>query len=220
MEQLQKDKIIAEIKQTIQQRFAGETSGHDWYHIKRVLQLSLRIAEEEHADPFTVALAALLHDIADHKFYPDDLNKGPRDADRLLQKSGVDESTRKTVCTIIHEISYKGAGVATPMSSLEGQCVQDADRLDAMGAIGIARAFAYGGSKNRMMYDPAQKPEMHQDFDSYRKSEGHTINHFYEKLLLLRDRMNTVTGKKLADERHLFMENWLARFFGEWEGRL
>ena len=120
---------------------------------------------------------------------------------------------------IVAEISYKGSGVPTPMSTIEGAVVQDADRLDAIGAIGIARAFAYGGSKHRMMYDPEELPVQHQDFDHYRKSEGTTINHFYEKLLLLKDRMNTDTAGKIAEERHAFMELWLARFFEEWQGR-
>lgn len=211
--------IIDKITMMMEEKFRGEGSGHDCHHIYRVLTMARRICEEEKANEFIVSLGALLHDIADHKFHPDDLGKGERDADALMIQFSIEDSIREAVKAIIREISYKGAGVPTPMSSLEGQIVQDADRLDAIGAIGIARAFAYGGSKHRPLWEPDREPEMHQDFDSYRKSEGNTINHFYEKLLLLRDRMNTSTGKRLADERHTFMESWMARFFDEWEGR-
>lgn len=220
MDEEKKQAIINALREDVRERFFGEGSGHDWYHIDRVYNMALNLCREEKADWFIVSLGALLHDIADHKFHPDDLQKGERDANAIMTSYGIDEQTRKKVVDIVKEISYKGAGVATPMSTLEGMLVQDADRLDAIGAVGIARAFAYGGSRNRPLYDPEMKPEMHQDFDSYRKSESHTINHFYEKLLLLRDRMNTQAAKKIADERHLYMENWLARFFGECEGRL
>lgn len=211
--------IIEQIRQEIQSLFAGEGTGHDWHHIERVFRMSLILAGKENADTFICALGALLHDIADHKFHPDDLGKNQRDAKAMMQKYAVDEKSIKKVIQLIGEISYKGAGVATPVSTMEAACVQDADRLDAIGAIGIARAFAYGGSKGRPLYDPDKKPVLHKDFDSYRKDEGHTINHFYEKLLLLRNRMNTTEGKRIADERHAFMELWMARFFGEWEGR-
>jgi uncharacterized protein len=211
--------IIDRIKDLVKEKFRKEGSGHDWFHIERVLNMSVRLAAEEQCDVFVVQLGALLHDIADHKFHPDDPYIGQRIADEIMLSLGVDALTRKKVVQIVAEISYKGSGVPTPMSTIEGAVVQDADRLDAIGAIGIARAFAYGGSKHRMMYDPEELPVQHQDFDHYRKSEGTTINHFYEKLLLLKDRMNTDTAGKIAEERHAFMELWLARFFEEWQGR-
>lgn len=177
------------------------------------------IARGERADEFVVELAALLHDIADWKFHGGDENAGPDKARRWLESQHVDEPTIERVCQIIKTVSYKGAGVSTPMKTSEGMIVQDADRLDALGAIGIARTFAYGGHKGRAIYDPNEPPQMHETFEQYKNSQGHTINHFYEKLLLLKDRLNTQTAKKIAAARHKYMEDFLSQFFAEWEGR-
>jgi uncharacterized protein len=184
-----------------------------------VRRLALRLARDEGADPFVVDLAALLHDIADWKFHGGDEHEGPRRAATWLASLGVERATIDRVSQIIREVSFKGAGVATPTSSLEGQVVQDADRLDALGALGIARAFAYGGHAGRAIHDPEVSHEKHATFAEYKKNSGPTINHFYEKLLLLRDRMNTTSGRRMADARHRFMEEFLARFFAEWDGQ-
>jgi uncharacterized protein len=197
---------------------AADSSGHDWHHIARVRRLALRLARDEGADPFVVELAALLHDIADWKFHGGDEHEGPRRAANWLASLGVDQLTIDRVSQIIREVSFKGAGVDTPTSSLEAQVVQDADRLDALGALGIARAFAYGGHAGRAIHDPDVPYETHGTFAEYKKNSGPTINHFYEKLLLLRDRMNTASGRRMAEARHQFMEEFLARFFSEWNG--
>jgi uncharacterized protein len=196
--------------------FSGEGSGHDWWHIYRVWQNALYLAREEEADLEVVQLAALLHDIADWKFQHDQQDAGAREARQWLQGQGAPEPLIQAVCLIIEEISYKGAGVPTPMSSAEGRIVQDADRLDAIGAVGIARAFAYGGFKGREMHNPEIAPQIHASFEAYKKNSGPTINHFYEKLLLLKDRMNTAAGKRLAEERHRYMESFLEQFQREW----
>ncbi len=196
----------------------GEGSGHDWWHVYRVWNLAKHIAEKEAVDIAIVELAALLHDIADWKFHDGDDTVGPRVAGEILRKHGVSTDVIAIIGQIIQEGSFKGAGVKTTPSTLEGKVVQDADRLDAIGAIGIARAFAYGGHKNRVMYEPAIKPVMHQTKEEYSKNQGHTINHFYEKLLLLKDLMNTDTAKEMAKKRHVFMEEYLKRFYEEWEG--
>lgn len=202
----------------VQNQFKEEGSGHDWWHIVRVVTMARRIAVEEGADEGVVALAALLHDIADHKFHGGDLEAGPRKATELLSANQASPALIQRIAQIIREVSYKGAGVPTPVSSLEAACVQDADRLDAIGALGIARAFAFGGSRNRLLFDPDDPPVMHEDFRSYSTSSGATINHFHEKLLLLRDRMNTPAGGRLAESRHAYMEGFLTRFHQEWEG--
>lgn len=213
-----RERIIAATGAHVRARMEGEGSGHDWWHVHRVRNVALRLAEEEGADPFVTELAALLHDIADHKFHGGDETAGPRAAREWLEGEGADPETVERVCTIIAELSFKGAGVATPMSTLEGAVVQDADRLDAIGAIGIARTFAYGGTRGRAMHDPEVRPERHDSFEAYKASQGPTVNHFYEKLLLLRDRMNTAAARRAADERHRYMEEFLERFFREWEG--
>ena len=194
----------------VQEVLSGDGTGHDWWHVHRVWKTAQRIGKEEKADLLVVELAALLHDIADWKLNDGDSSVGPRMAKEWLDSQGVESSISEHVCQIIAGISFKGAGVEQPPLSLEGQVVQDADRLDAMGAIGIARAFAYGGSKGRMIYDPAAKPTEHRTAEAFLKNDGTTINHFYEKLLLLKDRMNTATGKAIAEERHRFMEDYLA----------
>ncbi len=212
--------VIRQTEAFVRAKLEGEGTGHDWWHILRVRNLAVRLAKEEGVEDLrTVELAALLHDIADWKFNGGDAAAGSRVAREWLASIGTDEKTIAHVSEIIDHLSFKGAGVATPMRTKEGMVVQDADRLEALGAIGIARAFAYGGAKGREFYNPDVKPQMHGSFEAYKKSVGTTINHFYEKLLLLKDRMNTAAARRIAEERHTYMENFLARFFAEWEGR-
>ena len=210
--------IIQQTADHVRQLLSGEGSGHDWFHIERVRRSALSIAREENADLFVVELAALLHDVADWKFAGGDHEAGQRQSRVWLASLAAPVSVIDHVCEIIAGLSFKGAGVATPMPTLEGQIVQDADRLDAIGAIGIARAFAYGGHAGRALYDPEMPPTPHDSFEAYKNSKGPTINHFHEKLLLLRDRMNTVTAKRLAANRHAFMEDFLRHFHAEWDG--
>lgn len=214
-----KKEIIKLTKEHVRKLLGGEASGHDWWHIYRVWQLAKRLGVREKADPFITELAALLHDIADWKFHHGDLDAGPRAARKWLEKNNVDETVIAHVCEIIRMVSFKGAGVATPMETKEGMVVQDADRLDALGAIGIARTFAYGGHAGREIYNPEIKPANHHSFDAYKNSVGHSVNHFYEKLLLLKNRMNTKTAKKMAVGRHKYMAQYLKQFYKEWEGK-
>ena len=181
--------------------------------------MAKRINTVEGGDPFIVEMGAWLHDIADHKYHDGDHSKGPKVARAWMEEHHMEESDIQKITKIVEEISFKGAKVATPMSSLEGAIVQDADRLDAIGAIGIARTFAYGGSRNRLMYDPDIKSDMHDNFEAYKNTTSPTINHFYEKLLLLKDRMNTKYAKEIAEERHAYMEGFLEQFFAEWEAK-
>jgi len=211
-------KLIEKTRLYVEKELGGDGSGHDWWHVYRVWSIAKKIAQKENADQTIVELAALLHDIADWKFNDGDESAGPRQVAAWLNKNGVDPGLVDEVCEIISTLSYKGAGVATPMRTIEGKIVQDADRLDAIGAVGIARTFAYGGNKNRLMYHPEEAPVMHKSFEHYKNNKGHTINHFHEKLLLLKDRMNTESAKNLAEQRHLFMENYLNRFYKEWDG--
>ena len=208
--------LIARVAAQIRRRFVGESSGHDWYHIQRVWKLTQQIAAREGANLEIAELGALVHDIADWKFCAGDETVGPREARRLLSDEGVPGNVIEAVADIVATISFKGAGVTTAMKTLEGQCVQDADRLDAMGAIGIARCFAYGGHAGRLMHDPDEAPVLHQTAAAYKASKGASLNHFYEKLLLLKDRMNTPTGRALAEPRHRFMEDFVAQFLEEW----
>ena len=217
---MNKREIIESASVKIKELLGEDSAGHDWWHIFRVVNSAKKICGKEGGDPFIVELAAWLHDIADHKFHDGDHMAGPREARKWMESKGLDEEIVRHVEAIVKEISFKGAEVKTPMSSLEGMIVQDADRLDAIGAVGIARTFAYGGSRDRLLYDPAIQPEMHENFDSYKKSTAPTINHFYEKLLLLKDRMNTETGKKMALDRHQYMEGFLEQFYNEWEGEV
>ena len=210
--------IISKTCKFVENKLAGDGSGHDWWHIFRVWTLAKKIAVEEKAQMEIVELGSLLHDIADWKFHGGDDSIGPAMAQEFLSSNDVDPQLTESVVDIVSTISYKGAGVATPMKTLEGKIVQDADRLDAIGALGIARTFAYGGYKNRLIYHPDEKPVLHQSYTDYKKNEGHTINHFYEKLLLLRERMNTKTGKRIADGRHQFMQSFLEQFYREWDG--
>jgi uncharacterized protein len=215
---MDKREIIDKTADHVRGLLAGDTAGHDWFHVERVRRTALAIAREEEADLFIVELAALLHDVADWKFAGGDETVGPRAARTWLASLGVSAAVIDHVCEIIASLSFKGAGVATPMKTLEGQIAQDADRLDALGAIGIARAFAYGGYKGRAIHDPAIPPQAHDSFAAYKSGAGPTINHFYEKLLLLKDRMNTDTAKRLAAKRHHFIEQYLEQFFAEWSG--
>ena len=211
------EEVLARTEEFVRGRLEGDGSGHDWWHVHRVRRTALRLARDEGADPYVVELAALLHDVADHKFHGGDETAGPRAAREWLGGLGVDAAVTEHVAGIIAALSYRGAGVPPPMATPEGAVVQDADRLDAMGAIGIARAFAYGGSRGRAMYEPDAPPEMHDSFEAYKTSQGHTLNHFPEKLLLLRDRMNTRAARAVAEERHRYMEEFVARFLAEWE---
>jgi len=204
----------------IKEKMLGEGSGHDWWHVYRVWHIAKTIAANEpSADMQTVELGALLHDIADWKFADGDLEAGPKAAREWLEKSGVEEATIQQIGDIIRDTPFKGAGVDLGLKTLEAKIVFDADKLDAIGAIGIARTFAYGGSKNRSMYEPGQKPTMHATFEEYKVNQSHTINHFYEKLLLLKDLMYTETGKAMAQSRHKYMEDYLKEFYKEWEGK-
>lgn len=211
--------ILAQTEQYVKEKLSGEGSGHDWWHIHRVRQNAYTLCKEEVVDVFVVELAALLHDIGDHKFHNGDMSVGPQMARKWLESLQVDEAIIAHVCEIISDLSFKGSGVPTPMRTREGMVVQDADRLDALGAIGIARTFAYGGHKNRVMYDPDIPPVDHHSLTTYQKSTAPTINHFYEKLLLLKDRMNTPAARRIAESRHAFMEQFLAQFFAEWNGQ-
>lgn len=208
--------MIEAAKRYIADVFAHDFSGHDVFHTLRVLSLAERIAQNEGANMEIVQLAALLHDVDDRKLSPEThLNQGRARA--FLCSQGMDEAKIDAICHIIAQISFKGSDTVTP-DTLEGQCVQDADRLDAIGAIGIARTFAFGGSRNRKMYDPAELPVIGMDAAAYAKNEGHTINHFYEKLLLLKDMMNTQTARAIAEKRHIYMEEFLQEFYAEWDG--
>ncbi|RPE05982.1 HD domain-containing protein [Chitinophaga lutea] len=202
----------------VQQELAEAEGGHDWWHIYRVWQQARHIAAEENVDLVVVELAALLHDIADPKFHGGDESIGPAKAAAFMRAQAVPEETAWHVENIIRYMSFKNALEKRVFYSPEMGVVQDADRLDAMGAIGIARAFNYGGFKNRALYDPAVAPNLQMSKEEYKHSSAPTINHFYEKLLLLKDMMNTATGRRLAAERHAYMETYLERFYKEWEG--
>jgi len=197
----------------------GAEGGHDWFHIERVLNNSRLIAKGEKADLQVVELGALLHDIADSKFHNGDESVGPRIASDFLQSQNVSEDTIHHVVKIIQNISFKGGNTDQEFTSAELDIVQDADRLDALGAIGIARTFNYGGFKGRALYDPEIEPNLNMTKEEYKASNAPTINHFYEKLLLLKDRMNTETGSKIAANRHAFMVHYLEQFYNEWEGK-
>ncbi|WP_442847195.1 HD domain-containing protein [Leeuwenhoekiella sp. H156] len=212
-------KLIERTRDFVKETLANAEGGHDWFHILRVYKNALHIAKgESGADVLTLALAALLHDIADSKFHNGDEEKGPKMARAFLAKNHVDEVRLEAVVKIIENVSYRGGHKKSDYTSLELQIVQDADRLDAIGAIGIARTFNYGGFKNRKLYDPTIKPDLEMTAEDYKKSEAPTINHFYEKLLLLKDQMHTATAKEIAADRHRYMEGFLEQFYAEWEG--
>ncbi|GAC1378954.1 MAG: HD domain-containing protein [Hymenobacter sp.] len=203
----------------IEHKFADEGSGHDWAHIRRVWLMARRLAASyPDADREITELTALLHDIADWKFHDGDYEAGPRAAQQWLRSQNAPAELIARIETIIREVSFKGLGVETPVSSIEAALVQDADRLDAIGAIGIARAFAYGGHKGRPLHDPRIAPVTHESFQSYQQNAAPTLNHFYEKLLHLKERLNTAAAQQIAQERHAFMEGYVARFLAEWDG--
>jgi uncharacterized protein len=210
--------IINETVNFVKTTLQGAEGGHDWFHIERVWKNANTIAKTENVDVLVVALAALLHDIADAKFNDGNEEIGPEMASRFLHSLAVRGDTIEHVEKIIRNISFKGGNFTQPFTSPELAVVQDADRLDALGAIGIARAFNYGGFKNRELYNPAIAPDLNMTKETYKKTTAPTINHFYEKLLFLKDKMNTNTGRQMAEERHVFMETFLARFYKEWDG--
>lgn len=208
------DPAIQTFGRRVEAAFAGEGSGHDWWHVWRVWRLARRIAAAEGAELRVVELAALGHDVEDHK-----VGRPAGTLARWLTEAGVDEATAARVVEIAQRVSFRGAGVPDTMPTLEGRVVQDADRLDAIGAVGIARAFAYGGAKGRLLYDPSETPQRHASFEEYKKTNSSSLMHFYEKLFLLKDRLHTPTARALAEERHAFMEAFVQRFLDEWEGR-
>ena len=212
--------LILATKTFVQQELANAEGGHDWFHIERVYKNALLIAEEEDVNLDIIALGALLHDIADAKFHQGDETVGPKKAQQFLQQQNVESATIEHVIKIIEHISFKGGNFQQQFHSKELAIVQDADRLDALGAIGIARTFNYGGFKNRKLYDPAIAPKLNMTKEEYKKGDNPTINHFYEKLFLLKDRMNTQKAKQIAQERHLFMEKFLEQFYAEWDANL
>lgn len=210
--------LIERTEAFVREQLGAGDVGHDWYHVDRVRRTAVMIGAAEGADLAMVELAALLHDVADWKFHGGDEFAGSRVASEWLQSQDASPSVIEQVAQIIDLVSFKGAGVETRPATLEGQVVQDADRLDAIGAIGVARAFAYGGHKGRLLYDPLTPPTPHDSFAAYKSSSGPTINHFYEKLLLLKDRLHTATARQIATSRHRYMEEFLAQFYREWNG--
>ncbi len=214
------EQVIQKTKEYVAQKFKSGGAGHDWWHMYRVWKLARRIAATEDVDMFIVELAALLHDIADWKFNDGDVEAGPKAARAWLESLTVSEDVIVKIEDIVRNVSFKGAHVEQNMKSREGKVVSDADKLDAVGAIGIARTFTYGGARDRPMYDPDVKPTQHQSFEDYKTGNSHTINHFYEKLLLLKDKLHTKTARDIANHRHKFMEQYLDEFYKEWEGEL
>ena len=214
------NEIIEKTAEYIQGEFQNDSSGHDWWHIRRVWKNAVQIARIEGADLFIVELAALLHDLDDWKLSSAAaIDETPVRAAAWLERMAVDASVSARVLEIITQLSFKGAGVQNKISTLEGFIVQDADRLDAIGAVGIARAFAYGGHKGRAMHNPEQPPELHESFAQYKNSQSATLNHFYEKLFLLKERMNTASARRIAEQRHAYMQGFVERFLLEWDGR-
>lgn len=216
MEQDVRDAVLARARDYVRQELSADSSGHDWWHIQRVVNLARVIAREEGADSYVCELAALLHDIADYKIAGDE-ESGLRRVREWLEAQGVDAAVADHVMEIIGTMSF-GGGNRPPMATLEGRVVQDADRLDAIGAIGVARAFAFGGSRGRALHDPDEAPQQYASKEAYHASGSSTINHFHEKLLSLRDRMNTAYARRLAEQRHRYMEAFLDEFAREWSG--
>lgn len=213
------EEILKKAHQLIRSLFEGEGTGHDWWHILRVVNMSKKLQSmTPEADAFVVELTALMHDVGDHKFHNGETEHAALLIQKYLEELEVEQEIIDQIITTVEGLSYKGANVDSSLTTIEGQIVQDADRIDAIGAIGVARTFAYGGNKNREIYNPEIQPEMHDSFDAYKKSTAPTINHFYEKLLLLKDRMNTEAAKEIAEERHVFMQQYLDQFYAEWEG--
>ncbi|WP_439130130.1 HD domain-containing protein [Polaribacter sp.] len=219
---MNQEKIIQNTINFVKETLKNAKGGHDWFHVERVFKNAIQISKEEKVDIFVVSLAALLHDIADSKFYNGDEKIGPRKAKHFLIDQKVPKKIGKHVVKIIKNMSFKNTldKNRKHFTSKELEVVQDADRLDAIGAIGIARCFNYGGFKNRDLYNPEILPNLTMTKEEYKNSEAPTLNHFYEKLLLLKDKMNTVSGKKIAENRHQFMEGFLEQFYDEWNGKL
>ncbi|MDR6226091.1 HD domain-containing protein [Desmospora profundinema] len=209
------DPLVQQTIRYVQEKMMGEESGHDWWHVHRVWLLARKLAEKEGANRRIVELAALLHDIADWKFHGGDETIGPATARTWLQSLQTPKEITDPVCRIIATLSFKGAHVPTPMETLEGAVVQDADRLDAIGAIGIARTFAYGGFAGQELYHPDIPPLLHQSAAEYKQKRSTSLNHFYEKLFLLKDRMNTPTARCMAEERHRYMVEYVKRLADE-----
>ncbi|SHF68570.1 uncharacterized protein SAMN05444483_10244 [Salegentibacter echinorum] len=216
---MNKPQILKNTAEFAKKTLSDAEGGHDWFHIERVHKNAKLIAKTEEVDLFIVELGALLHDIADSKFHNGDESIGPKVASEFLQKQQVSTEIINHVVKIIEYVSFKGGNIQQDFNSIELEIVQDADRLDALGAIGIARTFNYGGFKGRALYDPAIEPNLKMSKEEYKASTAPTINHFYEKLLLLKDRMNTKTGKEIAQKRYEFMEQYLEQFYAEWEGK-
>ncbi len=213
------DTLIQNTIQFVKKKLSNAEGGHDWFHIERVYKNALLISKDEEVDKTIVALGALLHDIADYKFNDGDETLAPKMSRQFLESQNLPQEKIEHVVKIIENVSFKGGNTEQSFQSRELEVVQDADRLDAIGAIGIARTFNYGGFKNRKMYDPKIKPNLNMTPEEYKNSDAPTINHFYEKLLLLKNNMNTKTGGEIAEERHRFMEKFLEQFYAEWEGR-
>ena len=213
------EQTIAKVRDHLKDKLSGESSGHDWWHSFRVWNIGKKLAISEGANLYVVELACLLHDIADYKLHNGDEKIGPKLAKELMEELSVDPFIIEQVTNIISTSSFKGVTAKNKIDTLEGKCVQDADRLDAIGAIGIARCFAFGGAKGNVIYDPSIPIKLDMTEEEYKKANHTQINHFYEKLLLLKDLMNTKAAKKIAVDRHIFIEQFVQRFIDEWEGR-
>jgi uncharacterized protein len=207
---------IEQIRNIVKEKFLNQEGSHDWFHIERVCNLAIYLQEKEGGDRTIIELAALLHDISDHKYNGGNWQAGATVAIKLMLEIGVSHEIAEKVAHVISQVSFKGAKVRDDVESIEAKIVQDADRLDAIGAIGIARAFSYGGSKNRPLYHPEIEPTLHSSKEEYAKSVSHTVNHFYEKLFLLKDLIKTKTGRDLAEKRHQLMQKFIADFYDEW----
>ena len=212
--------LIARTKAFVETTLANAEGGHDWWHIYRVWKMSKRIAANEQVDHTVVELASLLHDIADPKFHDGDESIGPKTAKNYLESQNVDPETITHVVNIIKHMSFKNTLEAQSFNSREMEVVQDADRLDAIGAVGIARVFSFGGHKGNPIHDPTMKPKLNMTKEEYKKSNGTSLNHFYEKLFLLKDKMNTETGRAIANSRHEYMQAYVDRFYKEFEGEV
>lgn len=212
--------ILEYIENWVKKKLPPDPTGHDWHHAERVRRMAVTIHQHEGGNRLIIECAALLHDVYDWKFNSDDETKHLGQIQSMLHQWNMDQADIISVVEIIRNTSFKGAGTEQVELSLEGKIVQDADRLEALGAIGIARALAYGGFRGRLIYNPDVPPQMHQSFEEYKTRQSTTINHFYEKLLLLKDRMNTPTGRRFAEQRHQFMETFLKHFFNEWTSKI
>jgi uncharacterized protein len=212
--------LIQRTADHVKDAMAGDSSGHDWWHVYRVWQTAIRLASQMEANLTVVELGALLHDIADWKLHDGDVEIGPRVAREWLESLKAHPEIVDRVTGIIAGLSFAGAGVPDKACSIEAQIVQDADRLDALGAVGIGRTFAFGGAHHRLMYDPEIRPVYHDNFESYKSSASPTINHFYEKLFLLKDRMHTAAGREMAEGRHQYMVDFVNRFYMEFDGKI